>query len=343
MKVFKNVFDQIGGSDILKKELNKDGGAVMITGCMESSKLHAVYGLSDGFKSRLIVTHNDLRVREIVDDYKIYDRDVISFPAKDLIFYQADIHGNRLVADRMRCLRRILEGTPVTIVTTFSALMAPQVPPEVLRDNVLTISVGATVSEEALAKKLVRMGYTKTYQVENPGEFSIRGGIVDILDLTEENPFRIELWGDDVDSIRSFDIESQRSIEKLESITIYPATEMLLSQKEITSGLDKIEKEAKKCADKLRKDMKTEEAHRLDVMASALKEQVIEFGNTINLDSYIRYFYDGINSLLDLFDPKETVVFLEEPARIEEHAKAVETEFTESMTSRMQKGYSLPG
>lgn len=343
MIVFRSVFDEIGGSDTLKKELNKDGGAVMITGCMESSKLHAIYGLSEGFKSKLIVTHNDLRVREIVDDYKIYDRNVISFPAKDLIFYQADIHGNRLVADRMKCLRRILEGESVTIVTTFSALMAPQVPPEVLRDNVLKISTGATVSEEALAKKLVRMGYTKAYQVENPGEFSIRGGIVDILDLTEENPFRIELWGDDVDSIRSFDIESQRSIEKLESITIYPATEMLLSQKEITAGLEKIEKEAKKCAEKLRKEMKTEEAHRLDVMAATLKEQVIEFGNTINLDSYIRYFYEGTNSLLDLFDPKETAVFLEEPARIEEHAKAVEAEFVESMTSRMQKGYSLPG
>ncbi len=343
MKVLKNVFDEIGGSDTLKKELNKKGGTVMITGCMESSKLHAVFGLSEGFRSRLIITHNEMRVREIIDDYKIYDRNVISFPAKDLIFYQADIHGNRLTADRMRCLRRILEDDPVTIVTTFSALMAPQVPPEVLRDNVLRISVGATVSEEALAKKLVRMGYTKAYQVENPGEFSIRGGIVDILDLTEENPFRIELWGDDVDSIRSFDIGSQRSIEKLESITIYPATEMLLSPKEISSGLDKIEKEAKKCAEKLRKDMKTEEAHRLDVMAATLKEQVLEFGNTINLDSYIRYFYDGINSLLDLFDPEDTAVFLEEPARIEEHAGAVEAEFTESMTSRMQKGYSLPG
>ncbi|MCR4788096.1 MAG: transcription-repair coupling factor [Lachnospiraceae bacterium] len=343
MKVLKDVLAEMGEFDELKKQLDKAENAVMLTGCMESSKLHAIYGLSEGFSSRLIVTHNELRVREIVEDYKIYDRNVISFPAKDLIFYQADIHGNRIVSDRIKCLRRILENKPVTIVTTFSALMAPQVSPEVLKNNVLRISKKATVSEEAVAKKLVRMGYVKAYQVESPGEFSIRGGIVDIFDLTEENPFRIELWGDEVDSIRSFDPGSQRSIEMLEDITIYPATELLLTDREMAEGVDRIEKEAKKCAEKLRKDMKTEEAHRLTVMAKTLKEQVIEFRNLINLDSYIRYFYEDANTLLDLFDRNKTAIFLDEPARIEEHARAIEAEFGESMINRIEKGYSLPG
>ena len=79
------------------------------------------------------------------------------------------------------------------------------------------------------------MGYEKTHQVEGKGQFSVRGGIIDIFDLTGENPCRIELWGDEVESIRSFDILSQRSIEQLDEITIFPGTELMLSAAVLTS------------------------------------------------------------------------------------------------------------
>lgn len=343
MNTLKEILHEIGDFDSLCSKLHKDGGVVMVSGCMESSKLHAVYGLGEGYKSKLIITHNDIRVKEIVEDFKIYDRNVISFPAKDLIFYQADIHGNKLAGERIKCLRRILENKPITMVTTFSALMAPQVPLDVLKQNVLSIGKGSVVSEEAIAKKLIKMGYVRTYQVESPGEFCIRGGIVDIFDLTEDNPYRVELWGDDVDSIRSFDVDTQRSIEKLEGITVYPATEMLLSDEDIRSGMQRIMKDASDCAAKFRKEFKTEEAHRLESSAKALDEQVGELRYTVNLDSYIKYFFDRTETLLGLFDSKKTAVFLDEPARIEEHAKAVETEFRESMINRVSKGYALPG
>ena len=91
------------------------------------------------------------------------------------------------------------------------------------RQHVIRIDRQSVLAEEELATQLVELGYEKNYQVEAPGQFSIRGGIVDIFDLTEENPYRIELWGEDVESIRSFDILSQRSIEKLESVTMLRA------------------------------------------------------------------------------------------------------------------------
>ena len=97
--------------------------------------------------------------------------------------------------------------------------------------DVIEIEEGGIAEEAAIARQLVKMGYEKNYQVEAPGQFSVRGGIVDIFDLTRENPVRIELWGDEVESIRSFDIESQRSIEKLTEVSIYPATELILSKK----------------------------------------------------------------------------------------------------------------
>lgn len=234
----------------------KKNKTLSVSGCVDSQKLHMVFGLSDGFQYKIIVTYSDLRAREIAEDYRLYDRNVTLYPAKDLIFYQADIHGNQLMKERIRCLRRIMEGKPVTIVTTFDSLMAPQIPLSVLEESVLPIAKAGAIEEGKLAKKLVSMGYEKTYQVEAPGQFAIRGGILDIFDLTEENPYRIELWGEEVDSIRSFDVLSQRSIEKLESITIYPATELILSRERLESGMQKIEQEAVKQEELLEKTLK---------------------------------------------------------------------------------------
>ena len=143
-------------------------------------------------------------------------------------------------------MRRMLEGKPVTIVTTFAGLLSPQIPLSAWKEHMLFIDKHSEINEKELAGKLVEMGYEKNYQVEAPGQFSIRGGIVDIFDLTEENPYRIELWGDEVDSIRSFDSLSQRSIEKLSSVTIYPASEMILSDEQLCRGMEKIEKSDKK-------------------------------------------------------------------------------------------------
>ena len=127
------------------------------------------------------------------EDYQFYDRNVMLYPAKDLIFFQADIHGNQLTKERIKVFRRMAEGVPLTVVTTFDALMAPQVSLEEWRKHVISIDRQSSVEEHELAATLSGLGYERCDQVEEPGQFSIRGGIVDIFDLTEENPYRIEL------------------------------------------------------------------------------------------------------------------------------------------------------
>lgn len=343
MRALTAPLEELGEFIEIKEKLQKGMASAALTGCVESQKLHMIYGLGEGVKHKLIVTFSDLKVKELTEDYRLYDRNVMSYPAKDLIFYQADIHGNQLVTERIKCLRRMLEGKPVTVVTTFSSLMAPQIPLSVWKEHLLIIDGKSQLDERKLAQRLVEMGYEKNYQVEAPGQFSIRGGIVDIFDLTEENPYRIELWGDEIESIRSFDVLSQRSIEKLSCITIYPAGEMLLSPERLKKGMDKIEKEGKAFSEKLRKEFHTEEAHRVETQIRELKEQVYEFQNLVNLDSYVHYFYDDTVSFLELFDKSTTCIFVDEPARVKEHADAVELEFRESMMHRVEKGYILPG
>lgn len=331
-------FEEIQGK--LKK---REPLCLGLSGCVDSQKLHMIFGLGEGFRYRLIITYSDQRMREIYEDYKFYDRNVCMYPAKDLIFFQADIHGNQLVTERWKVLRRMLEGAPMTIVTTLDALMEPQIPLEKIKKDILHISASGQVAEKELAEKLVTLGYEKTYQVEVPGQFSIRGGIVDIFDLTEENPYRIELWGEDVDSIRSFDVLSQRSIENLSSIDIYPATEMILTEDQRARGMHLIELEAKKQEEALRGQGKAEEAARLHRQIGELREEVLELEAKVNLESYVRYFYQELGSFLGGFDKKESCIFLDEPVRIGEHAEAVELEFRESMSHRLERGYILPG
>lgn len=326
-----------------KAALNKEEICVALSGCTDSQKVHILEGMSDGFRMKIIATFSDKRVKEIVEDLRLYERNVYSYPAKDLIFYQADIHGNRLMTERIRTLRRIAEGLPLTIVTTFDALMNAQVPLQVFTDHILSVKKRSVITEEEMAAKLVAMGYTRNYQVEEAGQFSIRGGIIDVFDLTEENPYRIELWGDEVDSIRSFDILSQRSIENLESVSVYPAAEIILTKEQLEDGLGRIEDEMLHNYEALRKSFHTEEAHWLKVQFEELREDLTQLGRMTNLESYIGYFYENCQSFLELFPRDKTLVILDEPARIMEHANAVELEFRESMSNRIAKGFMLPG
>ncbi len=346
MRALLAPLSELGEYEEIRELLVRGKTSAALSGCADSQKLHMIYGLGEGFRRKLIITFNDLRAKELYEDYQFYDRNVMLYPAKDLIFFQADIHGNQLTKERIKVLRRMAEGVPLTVVTTFDALMAPQVSLEDWCKHVISISRQAPVEEHELAGALAGLGYERCDQVEEPGQFSIRGGIVDIFDLTEENPYRVELWGDEVESIRSFDVLSQRSIEKLEAVSIYPATELILSKDELAAGLKKIQKEAKKQAEALRKMMKTEEAHRIEVQTRELAETLLELGisyNAINLDSYVRYFYPETASFADCFAGEKACVFLDEPLRIKEHVSAVELEFRESMAHRAEKGYILPG
>ncbi|MBQ7424850.1 MAG: transcription-repair coupling factor, partial [Lachnospiraceae bacterium] len=304
----------------LNNYLDKPFACAEVTGCVDSQKLHLIDGLSAEFKYRIIVTYSDLRAKEILEDYRFYDKNVTVYPAKDLIFYQADVHSNEIVRQRIRCMRRLIEGRPVTVVTTFSALMAPQIKPEVIRSHILSIDRHTRIDEVKISQDLVTMGYTRSYQVEAPGEFSVRGGIIDIFDLTEDNPFRIELWGDEIESIRSFDILSQRSLEKLESIDIYPASEIILADDELERGVSRIQEDTDRIVEVLHGQFKTKEAHELKVRTSELREQLLTYRNSVNLESYIRYFYDDTVTIQEMFPKGKSCIFIDEPSKVLEHA-----------------------
>ncbi len=329
-----------GGNSLTKKDTAR------ISGLGDSQKLHMIAGISESVKCRVIITYDEIRAREIADDYRLYDKNTVLFPAKDLIFYQSDINSNDFVRDRIRTYRALLESDSVTVVTTFSALLTKQFPVD--NDvSVIKIKKGTEIDTSLLPARLTYLGFERNDAAESPGQFAIRGDIIDIFDLTSDNPFRLETWGDEIESIRSFDPYSQRSIEELEEICVYPASEMLMDDDRLNAGLQRILKDAEKQSEKLRKIFKTEESARVLKTAKTLKEDITELGRKVNLESYLLYFYPDetltFTGWLRSIFGEGVKYFADEPLRCIAQGNAVSLEFSESMMQRLEKGYALPG
>ncbi len=228
MKAFTEPLLELHEFEEALQLLKSNQGVLEISGCTESQKAHMIYGLSGLFACVLIIADDEQRARELYEDYRFFDKNVCYYPPKDLLFFQADVHGNLLIRQRMSAIKALLErqeGEHVTVITTIDGCMDHLMPVRHIQESMIRIRNDSTLDVHQFRKQLTALGYELTAQAEMPGQFSVRGGIIDVYGLTEQNPWRIELWDDEVDSIRSFDAESQRSIENLTEITICPAAE----------------------------------------------------------------------------------------------------------------------
>lgn len=316
---------------------------VRVTGCIDAQKSNLIAAVSSNVKRRLILAENDQKAREMAADYSIYDRNVMYYPAKDIIFFSADIRGNTIVSERLRVIKKLLSDEPVTVVAEISAGMDKLSSPDRIKSRIIHIDGDSEINTDELAAELVANGYTREALTENPGQFAIRGGIIDIFPITEENPVRIELWGDAIDCIRSFDATSQRSIENIDSVDIFPAAEIVLTDFERKEGLKKINKDGEKLVKKLLSEEKFDAANQLRRTIREFGENMEYLGGNVGVESYIDYFTRDTSTFLSYFDNEESLIFVDEPQRLLETAKAVELEFTESMKGRLEKGYIVPG
>lgn len=335
MKSFYEPLKELAAFTEAREHLNKKKGVVAINGCVPGQIAHFIAALGEG-RHKVILTYSEMKARELAEDLKLFCPETLYYPAKDFIFYQADVHGNRILQERLRVLRRLAENLPITVVMTFDALMDKLLAPERFRSSCRTFRIGDILDLDECRRHLTEMGYEAATQAELPGQFAIRGSIIDIFPLTEETPYRIDLFDDEIDLIKAYDAESQRSIENVESFTLYPATEYVFTAQEWDAGCEAVRKEAERCEARFRSEHKSEEAYRIKTgYEESLRER--------NVDSYIDYFTDETVSLLSYFPKDETMFFVDEPNRVKELCDCVEAEFGDSMKNRLEKGYVLPG
>ena len=322
-------------AEAIRDKLKKHN-IVQLSGCVDAMKPQLIYALGQDFHTRLVVTYDEMRAKDLYEQYQSLGECSL-YPARDFLFYQSDIRGNALSRERLKTTEALIEGREVTIFTTIDALLNRIMPIEAYADSTIRVCAEDSLDMDRTIKKLVRLGYERVTQVEHHGEFATRGGIVDIYPLTMDFPVRIELWGDEIDSIRSFDPESQKSMENLDSVSIYPASELILDRDRLEKGQKALKKDTEALIEKYRSEFKTEEAHRLRQQL----DYVRELDEPAQMDPYLPYFYRDAAGLLDYIG-EDSCIFFDEVRHLHESAKVITAEFEESMTHRLEQGYLLP-
>lgn len=327
----------------LKEGLEQYQGPLLVSGCTDTAKCHLASLLGNQKKTeyKIIIVSDENKAKEWMEAYQFFGEKVYYLPAKDPLFYTADVHGNAIAKERMNCMERIMKGQGGVFVMSVDAVMDRVVPLSEIKKHRMVFRVGDQLEEGYISRQFVALGYEKTPFVEAPGEFAVRGGIVDVYPYTGDCPYRMELWGDEIDSIRSFDGESQRSIEEVKKLTVYPATEIILDDERIASGICRIKEEYEHAAKKFHKELETEKEVRLKKEFQRVEEELTQLHMLIGAEGYLPYFYEKLVCILEYF-PKDSIVYLDEPKHVKERGEGFYLEFMESMKSRLEGGYLLP-
>lgn len=232
---FRNIIDGIS-----KKKF-----PIGVFGLSESAKSYLIYGVYNEIdKPFLIVTHSDVEARKLYEDLSLYLAEVYYFPTKEMVFYNIDAISGDLRWERLKVIRKMIDTGRKIIITCVESLASAYIPVGLYENYIINISVGEALNLKDISEKLVQSGYEKNEIVDSKGQFSIRGDIMDVYSPIAAEAYRIELFGDEVESIRTLNLESQRSIDKLDSIEIFPAKEIILDKDKIQKGRKSIEDDA---------------------------------------------------------------------------------------------------
>lgn len=284
----------------------------------------------------MLVTHNLLQAQKLYDDIVnlLSEKDVFLFPANELIAAELSIASPELKAQRMEALNHWSKEARGILIVPISGLKKIIPPKSQWRHYQLSLKLGEDIDIDKMLTTLVKMGYARTEMVTTPGEFSVRGGIIDIYPLTEADPLRIELFDTEIDSIRYFSLDDQRSKEKIKEVLIGPATEILLDDDNLSRIISKLEEGLAKSLRKLKDDkaklqLSQNISHELEQLKNGQKpDQVYK---------YLSLAYDKPASLLDYL-PSNGLVFIDEISRVQEMNDSLIKEEAEWYTSLLSEG-----
>jgi transcription-repair coupling factor (superfamily II helicase) len=288
--------------------------ASIIAKCLEQTK-----------RPIFIITYNEIQAQALVNDLKFFTEDVAYLPKKEIITYDYVAESKNLPYERIEILNKIYKKQKLIIVTSVETIKQKIISKDTLYKNVLKFKVGDRCDLEVLKQKLVDLGYQRFDLIDGRGEFSVRGGIIDIS-TTESIGIRIELWGDEIDSIRHFNIISQRSIDNIEKIEIFPAHEYILE----TS----IEKVAKNISNNVYPENISEK-----VESDLEKIRNVEYISKI--DRYFNSFYGKQETVLEYIDDKY-LVFVDEFNKVIQRSENIEQDNENTIKALMEKGRIIP-
>ncbi len=245
----------------------------------------------------------------------------VQLTGRDLALRDVEVVSRQEEQRRLRSLDAMLSGAAVTVCTV-SGLLQRTLSPELLESAAFTLKTGEGEGPEALEPRLLACGYRRSDMVEGPGQFSRRGGILDIFSPGAERPIRCEFWGDEIDSMGFFDTDTQRRTENVESFRILPACEALMEPNRVET----IAKSLENRANRAEKREQTELSRRLRRDAEMLRG-----GSSLPwCDRYLPEMYAGFSTALDYIAP-DALVYIDAPNRCAEKAKELSDALTDDL------------
>lgn len=296
---------------------------IAISGLSDVAKANIISAILESTKRKIcVVTYNEIQAKKLVKDLKYFFKQVYFFPKREIAPYDYIAESKDLPYERIAILNKIVlqekAKEPIIIVTTIEAVMQKMISKEELYENIVDFKVGETYSIEELKQTFVKLGYERSNLIEGQGQFSIRGGIVDV-GLSEKVGVRVEFWGDEVDSIRYFKIDSQRSTEMIQNITIFPAHEFITNN--VSKAIKKIEENYKNVEEDI---------------------ELIRSGEVISkIDKYFNEFYEKQDYFLDYLSDKY-LIFIDENSKIEQRQENIIIENNNLIKSLMEKERIVP-
>ncbi len=315
-----------------------------VVGTVDASKAQLICALAQQAQTQpVIITQDEVSAKKLYEDIQFfYDtQEVYLYPARDILFYNADVHSMDITAERMKIIEALLLKKDVIVIIPAAALLNPLSPKETWLAYQKTLEEGGVVDIKLLGQYFLEVGYERVAKVEGMGQYAIRGGIVDIYPPNATTPYRIELWDDEIDSIRTFNPVTQRSIEKIATITICPNQEIIFPMRMLQSATKAIANELKETATKLRANNQRESAQTLEVQVKEHLEQIQEGVEGKGLESYIPYTQLETVSILDYIPPHYTL-FVDEYTKVMARCGRLFEEYQESMKERLAYGHILP-
>ena len=303
-----------------------------IIGLSQVHKAHYISSIcEDTNEKSLIICADEASALKLCEDLNVFSWGAYHYPARDFNFRQADSKSLDFEQKRLGVLCRILEGDYNYIVCSVEAAMQLTIPPEELKKHILKLTTEGEISTHSLIKKLISAGYVRTEQVDGVGQFSQRGGIFDVFPPGHSSPCRIEFWGDSVDSISHFDLETQRRTDVLEEINITPATEVLFDSPQAM----------KEILEDFLRTVKGKGSVKVKQSISDDIERLDHFMHISAPDRYLALAYEGIASIFEYMNGK--LIYISESGNVKQRFTAASQLLLEDVRAAFEDGFLTKG
>jgi len=327
---------------LLMDSMKGSGKSIEAYGISETQKSLIAAALSSSLnKNCIVITHNEIVARKLYEDISFLTPDsALLLHAGEIIFHRIDAKSNEISQQRLTTINQLLSSKTKVVCASVEALILKMIPMERFTEIKRKISIGDTVDTGEIIRLFSMAGYERVDMVEGKGQFSVRGGIIDYYPLTEENPIRIELFGDEVDSLRQFDVLTQRSIEKINEVEINAARELILKEEEIKEAAVSLKSHLDKRLKSLNTSGRKKEAEKLHENLMEDIDKLVQGYYFEGIERYISFFKIDFQSILDYL--KDFTVIIDEPNRVKQRYESINLEFQEHFKQLMEIDEVLP-